>query len=176
MIKIIRVVNSVLEENCYIIHNDKFALIIDPGSDSNKIIKEIEKNNLNILGILITHYHFDHITSLEIIKDKYKIKNIYDYTSNDNINIDTFNFNIIHNPGHTKDSVSFYFKDDNIMFTGDFIFKETIGNFEDDMQEEMIKSLKTFKKIKNNVIIYPGHGEDTTLEHEIKYNYFLRGI
>ena len=71
MLKVLCVVNGYLRENCYIIHNDKDALIVDPGSEGKRIINEIEKNKLNVVGILITNYHFDHIGALDELKDKY---------------------------------------------------------------------------------------------------------
>ena len=74
------------------------------------------------------------------------------------------------------DSVSFYFDKNDILFTGDFVFKETIGNFEEDNEQAMINSLKVFKYMSVNVKVYPGHDEETTVEHELKYNPFLRGI
>ena len=80
MLKIITVVTGYLEENCYILHNDKDALIIDPGDDSNKIIDAI--GNLNVLGILITHYHFDHVGALDDIKSKYNKAKLITYNEN----------------------------------------------------------------------------------------------
>ena len=123
MLKVVCIVNGYLEENCYIIHNNKNALIIDPGSEENKIIDKINKLKLNVVGILITHYHFDHVSVLDVIKNKYKYAKIIDYKSKVNNKIKEFNFMKIENYGHTMDSVSYYFKEDKIMFTGDFIFK-----------------------------------------------------
>ena len=101
---------------------------------------------------------------------------IVDYKTKGDVKIDTFEFKVIETYGHTMDSVSFYFDKNDILFTGDFVFKETIGNFEEDNEQAMINSLKVFKYMSVNVRIYPGHDEETTVEHEIKYNPFLRGI
>ena len=74
------------------------------------------------------------------------------------------------------DSVSFYFDKNDILFTGDFVFKGTIGNFEEDNESSMFNSLKIFKYMSTNVKIYPGHDEETTVEAELKNNPFLKGI
>ena len=174
--KVLCIVNGYLEENCYIIHNNEYALIIDPGSESNKIINIIEELNLNVIGILITHYHFDHIGALEEVLNKYKNAKLFNYKSNKNNRLKCFNFEIIKNYGHTLDSVSFYFKKDKIMFTGDFIFKNTIGKYDYENEEIMFESLKKFLKNDDDIIIYPGHGESSNVGYEKKYNYFLRGI
>ena len=93
MLKIITVVTGYLRENCYIIHNDKDALIIDPGDESNKIISSV--GNLNVLGILITHYHFDHIGALDEVKAKYKKAKLIDFKSKKEQSIGDFKFKII---------------------------------------------------------------------------------
>ena len=93
MIKVITIVTGMLEENCYIIHNDIDALIVDPGDNSDIIISEIEKLNLNVKGILITHYHFDHVGALDDIKAKYPNAVLVDYkTKEDKLQIGTFEF------------------------------------------------------------------------------------
>ena len=56
-----------LQTNCYILTKSNQTLIIDPGDEPNKIINEINKE---VIGILITHYHFDHIGALNTIKEK----------------------------------------------------------------------------------------------------------
>ena len=176
MIEVIRIITGFLEENCYIFHNGIDALIIDPGSDADKIIETIKSRNLNVKGILITHYHFDHVGALEEIKKVFNNSVIVDYKTKGDQTIGTFKFKIIETFGHTMDSVSYYFDQNDILFSGDFIFKETIGNFEEDEEETMARSLNIFKYMSNNVVIYPGHGESTTVSHEKEFNPFLRGI
>ncbi len=176
MLNIKTIVTGILNENCYIVYKDKKALIIDPGYDSNKIIKFIESNDLDVKGVLITHHHFDHVGALKDIQSEYKNAKYIDYKDNGNKHISCFEFEIINTPGHTLDSVTYYFKKDNIMFTGDFVFKETIGNYEYDNESIMIDSLKNFIKYPNNTTIYPGHGESSTIEYEKKNNPFLRGL
>ena len=168
------VVNGYLEENCYIIHNNKKALIIDPGSDGEKIVSLIDSLGLSVVGVLITHYHFDHIGALDYIKNKYKDIVLVDYKNRNKI--PGFDFEIIENFGHTLDSVSYYFKKDKIMFTGDFVFKETIGNYNDEDEEIMYESLKKFILMDKDITIYPGHGEKSSIGYEIKNNPYLRGI
>ena len=174
MLKIITVVTGYLEENCYILHNDKDALIIDPGDDSNKIIDAI--GNLNVLGILITHYHFDHVGALDDIKSKYKKAKLVDFKSNKDQTIGDFKFKIIENFGHTMDSVSYYFEDDKKLFCGDFVFRESIGRFEMEDMPIMLDSLEKFKKLDRDIKVYPGHGEYTEVGYELDHNPFMKGI
>ena len=67
-----------LETNCYIITKDNKCLIVDPGDEANKIIKAIDKKE--VLGILLTHSHFDHVGALNEIKDYYNVL-VYDYNN-----------------------------------------------------------------------------------------------
>lgn len=174
MLKVEKLVVGFLNENCYIVSNKKDALIIDPGDESDRIISFIKENNYNVLGILITHYHFDHIGALEDIKNEFKV-DVIDY--NNQNKIDGFDYQIIKNYGHTLDCVSYYFKKDKIMFTGDFIFRDTIGNYKDENYKVMLESLIKFKNSNyNGVSIYPGHGDETTFDYEIKNNPFLKGL
>lgn len=160
-----------LETNCYVLKNGNHALIIDPADEADKIIASIEGYILD--GVLITHYHFDHISALSEIKEKYN-PNIYDYNLEEKeYQIGKFKFNIIHTKGHTLDSVTFYFKEDKIMFTGDFIFKGTIGRTDlNGSNIEMIKSIEKIKKYPN-AKIYPGHGDITYLDIEKNSNYYF---
>ncbi|MCA1839277.1 MAG: MBL fold metallo-hydrolase, partial [Actinobacteria bacterium] len=56
--------------NCYIVGDEatKQALIIDPGGDTEIILDSISRNGLNVVGIVATHAHFDHITAAEQIR------------------------------------------------------------------------------------------------------------
>ncbi len=176
MIRVHVVVNGYLEENCYIIENGKYALIVDPGSESKKIINEINKLKVKVVGILITHYHFDHVGALDDIKNKYKKAKLIDFKSNKNQTIGDFKFKIIENSGHTMDSVSYYFEDDKKLFCGDFVFRESIGRFEMEDMPIMLDSLEKFKKLDRDIKVYPGHGEYTEVGYELDHNPFMKGI
>lgn len=150
-----------LETNCYILSKDNECIIVDPGDDFQKIKKLI--GNKKVIGCLVTHFHQDHIEALE------EVLSYYDVEVNKNKYGD-FEYEILETPGHTFDSKTFYFKEENIMFTGDFIFYHSIGRTDlGGSDKDMKKSLENFKKYNDNIIIYPGHGSSTTLGEEKKY-------
>ncbi len=163
-----------LEENCYILSKGKNVLVIDPGDDFEKIKESIE--NKNVIAVLITHYHFDHIGALDEILKEYNPK-IINYKSKKNIEIENFKFEIIDTKGHKEDCVSYYFKDDKKMFVGDFIFRNSIGRCDlpgGDFNE-MKKSLNKIKKYDRDIILYPGHGPSTTIGYELINNTYIEG-
>lgn len=169
-----RVIVGKLKENCYILEKNNKCIIIDPGDEVEKIIGNI---SLNVIAILITHSHFDHIGAVEALVSKYNVPVYkYDNLNEGNITIDEFVFEVIFTPGHTFDSISFCFKNEQIMFTGDFIFKNSIGrtdlptgNF-----EKMQKSISKITRFNDIIRVYPGHGDSTTLGFEKKYNEYLK--
>ena len=169
--KINRVIVGMLETNCYILEQDNNYLIIDPGDEADKISSMIKGQ---LCGIIITHYHFDHILALEELVQKYQVK-VYDYHNLiEGINhINNFTFEMINTPGHKSDLISLLF--DNNLFCGDFIFKGTIGRTDLDTGnfKEMQYSIRKIIKLNKDIIIYPGHGNITTLNREyynlIKY-------
>jgi glyoxylase-like metal-dependent hydrolase (beta-lactamase superfamily II) len=159
-----------IRTNCYILINEKDAIIIDPGAEYEKIKEEIKE--LNVQAILVTHYHFDHVGTLPHFKN---IKT-YDYKQvNKKIKIKNFEFEIIETKGHTSDSVSFYFEKEKMMFVGDFIFQNTIGrtDLETSNMNDMKKNINKIKKYPKEIKIYPGHGNTTILSEEIMNNPFF---
>lgn len=160
-----------LKCNCYLLEKNNQCLLIDPGDDYNKI-KEFIKDK-NVIGALLTHNHFDHVSSADNLKEDYNIK-IYSQKllKEGNFSIGNFNFEVIETPGHTQDSFTFYFKEDKVMFTGDFLFKDTIGRC--DLLESdysiMLKSIEKIKKYPNDIKVYPGHGISTILGYEKENN------
>ncbi len=159
-----------IRTNCYILIENNDAIIIDPGDEYEKIKEEIK--DLNLKAILITHYHFDHVGALP----KFKNIDIYDYKNvNKKINLNNFEFEIIETKGHTSDSVSFYFKKENKLFSGDFIFQHTIGrtDLETSNYDELIRNIEKIKKYPENTEIYPGHGNNTILKEEMINNPFF---
>lgn len=172
--KIEKIETGYLNENCYVLSINNDCLVIDPGDDFDKIKEVIGKRS--VLAVLITHYHFDHIGALEEVKDYYNC-NVIDYKSNKKQEIGLFNFEIVDTKGHKEDCASYYFKDENIMFVGDFIFKGTIGRCDLEGGNFMVmkESLEKLKKYDLNIKLYPGHGKDTTIKDELETNPYLKG-
>lgn len=181
---------------------NKKAAIIDPGFLSRELLNFLEEENIKVWLILLTHGHFDHILGAPYFKNisKYIHKNdqemLQDYKKNagytanilnfeniDNLitvedgqNIDFFNdtFKVIHTPGHTKGSSCFIFMD-TLMFSGDTIFKEGVGRCDlyGGSSKEIKNSIKKIKALNKDYIIFPGHGEKTTLKDEKNFNYYF---
>ena len=161
-----------LETNTYILEKDNECLIIDPGDDFDKIKDSIDKE---VVGVLITHRHYDHIGALEEFIKYYNVLVFDKDNLDEGLNkISDFYFEVLFNPGHTDDSVSFIF--DDILFSGDFIFNGTIGRWDlGGNINDMKSSIKKILNSKINYKIYPGHGEITYLNNERNMlNYYLK--
>lgn len=170
--KIKTVIVGELETNCYIVENEDSCLIIDPGDEFLKIKNNIDKK---VIGVLLTHRHFDHVGALEEIVDYYNVP-VYD-KNNLSIGVNKigdFELIVNYNPGHTLDSISFIF--DNIMFSGDFIFACCIGRTDLGGDFSLMQnSIRNILKSEKNYKIYPGHGEITMLNDEREMlSYYLK--
>ena len=169
------VVTGYLDENCYVLIKNGTCLVVDPGDDYNKI-RDIVGDN-KILGVLITHSHFDHIGALRNFLTKRSIK-IFKRSNLEEkkYSIGDFHFEVIYTPGHSKDSVTFYFREEKFMIIGDFIFRESIGRCDlpGGSEDEMKESIKKILKYDDDIVLYPGHNEKTTLSYEKKNNPYLK--
>lgn len=172
--KIERVVVGYLEENCYVLRKNEDVLIIDPGDEIDKIKTVIGDNN--VVGVLVTHSHFDHIGALSYF-DKSLIYDFSNLKEGEN-KISDFIFEVIYTPGHSSDSISFYFDEVNSLFCGDFIFYENIGRYDLPTGNFVVmkESINKIKKYPKNMKIYPGHGDSTNLYHEIENNVYFREV
>ncbi len=155
-----------LHTNCYLVIKENACLIIDPASSADIIINACK--SYQVKGILVTHHHFDHIGALKELENFYHLKH---NTFNDN-----FGYEIIKTPGHASDSLTFYFKPEKVMFTGDFIFYHTCGrcDLETSSIKDMQESLAKIKQYPDDITIYPGHGKSSILgaEKELFTKYF----
>ena len=80
-------------------------------------------------------------------------------------------------PGHSPGSLAYYIKESNMVFTGDALFRDSIGrtDFPDSNHEQLIKSIKEkLFTLPHDTVVYPGHSEPTTIGYEAEYNYFVR--
>lgn len=195
--KIKRYDNSAMGENIYLLVNEGYGVIIDPGVISKELNEYIDKENIIIEAIILTHGHFDHIGASDYYAEKYNV-DIYIHANdmhclldgkynllNDNLvttpakelkeelKLDHFKFNIKLLPGHSLGSCAIII--DNYMFSGDILFKGSIGrsDFNGSNNLEMQETVKKLKAISTNYIVYPGHGEKTTIFDEQKSNIYL---
>ena len=169
------VVTGYLDENCYVLIQNGNCLVVDPGDDYTKIKEVI--GDRKVLGVLITHSHYDHIGALRNFLTKRSIK-IFKRSNLEekDYSIGDFHFSCIFTPGHSKDSVTFYFKEEKFMLIGDFIFKESIGRCDlpGGSEEEMKESIQKILKYDDDIILYPGHNDKTILGDEKKNNPYLK--
>jgi len=82
--------------------------------------------------------------------------------------IGNFTFEVVYTPGHTPGSCCLYFRQDNVLFTGDTLFKSGIGRYDFSYsdKDELKSSLQKIFKLPEDTIIYSGHGEESTLGEE----------
>ena len=160
-----------LQTNCYLLIKDRDCLIVDPGAEGNKIKAAIGDKNL--IGIIITHHHFDHLDALEAFSD-IPVYDCHNLNEGDN-QIGEFIFKVIHTFGHTDDSISIYFEENKLIFSGDFLFKGTVGrtDLETGCPEVMNDSITKIKAYDDNIVVYPGHGESSTIGEEKINNPFF---
>ena len=202
------IISDFLAENTYVIHekDNAAALIIDPGASLSQLEEYLTPNNLKPTHIFCTHAHVDHVRSAALLQKNYGAKlyihksdapileqtnefsKLYSLPSIDVPKIDhTFsdeeeiiflssNIKIFHTPGHSPGCVCIYTNE--MLFSGDTIFKESIGRTDLPGSDEsaIFDSIENkIMKLPDEVKIYTGHGESTTVGHERKNNPFLGG-
>ncbi len=115
-----------------------------------------------------THYNLSKYCKKNVILNKAEY-----FQNGDEIclpNNPNFKLKVIHTPGHTEDSVTFYSETDSVAFVGDTIFLGSIGNTEypggnrTQLQNSIMKKIFTLPE---ETVLYPGHSESTTVGTEI---------
>lgn len=162
--------------NCYILKSENKAIIIDPGAEPEKIIKEI--SGLEIELIIITHSHFDHIDALKHVKKATNVKAaIHSLDWNESFDLKLKHgqqikfgeeqITVIHTPGHTPGGCCFLIGND--LFSGDTLFPDGPGNtsFPGGDEKAIYKSIRERLLIlPDETRVYPGHGPATTIGQE----------
>ena len=167
----------------------RLAAVIDP-SESEPILKELKNHNADLICILNTHHHWDHVGGNENILDEFPGIKVYAHASDrgrvpgqtefledgDTIQFGHQNGRVIHNPGHTTGAITYLFG--NMAFTGDTLFKKDIGRVDlpGGNKSELIKSLKQLSKLPASMELYPGHGNSTTIQYVLEYNAKLKAL
>lgn len=147
-----------IQTNCYFLYREdtKECLIIDPGYEADKIEAYVQKKQLHVVGILLTHGHFDHITAADEVRKKFQTK-IYasgkekELMADPRMNVSVMmgesvslkadvwledgqelemlgeTMRCILTPGHTGGGMCFYFPRACMLFSGDTLFQESVG-------------------------------------------------
>lgn len=84
---------------------------------------------------------------------------------------------LIATPGHTVGSCCFYFEEDQILISGDTLFQDSVGRTDlpTGSYSELVRSIREkLLVLPDEAIVYPGHGDETTIGHERRYNPFIQ--
>lgn len=173
---------------CYIIIDTttNFTAIIDPAWELTTIEKFLKKINANLVTILLTHSHFDHVNLVKPLLEKYDsqvvmsakeidyykftCRNLTPIENGDSLKLGNTDIKCLLTPGHTAGSTCFLLSDS--LFTGDTIFTEGCGscNTAGGNPEEMYSSIQMIKNtVPPDIFIYPGHSFGKTPGHSLSH-------
>lgn len=146
-----------IQENCYIVYDEqtKDAVVIDPGAEGEEIVQALE--GLNLLAILATHGHIDHVGQVGYLKEIFDVpfylssRDIFltkdelfpsfkvaigahpcplpdfDLDTTDRVSIGNIKFTLLKTPGHTPGSICFYSEENKFVIVGDTLFSGSVG-------------------------------------------------
>lgn len=193
------------EANCIILWNESNkALIIDPGADADLITEYIEKAKLEPVAVFLTHGHFDHVSGVDGILEKYTLpvylhsgdkellfcdlnisqpgyprimrEDAINYSLDEGDEIPLFGGKILHTPGHSKGSTCLYFESDKLLISGDTLFSGSIGRTDlpGGSYMQIMKSLKRLTELPDETMVISGHGPITNIRSEKLDNPYLQ--
>lgn len=204
--KFLKIRNSVYATNSFYIFDGKgHVIIIDPACSFERSTDFLDDSIPT--AIYLTHGHFDHTYDCNLFKEKYSTKiyvhqndakylteqkygapgglpDGYEkrfivadetFSDGDSFTFGEDTFKIIHTPGHTEGSCCFY--TDGVLFSGDTLFKGSIGRTDFPFgcsETDIMQSLKKLTDIiTDDTVVYPGHGFSSKMTDEKKYNPFI---
>jgi glyoxylase-like metal-dependent hydrolase (beta-lactamase superfamily II) len=196
-----------LQTNCYILSPDgsKDCVIIDPGGDPQRIIEAVHSAGLRPRYILCTHGHADHTGAAALVHEAFEAE-FYLHSADVAYSIGPPQWlvmalggfetppdpdeelegesslplgdgvvELIRTPGHTPGSTCFKFED--MLFTGDTLFRESIGRYDlpgGDGEQELASIRDRLLTLDDATRVFPGHGPSSTIGYERRNNPFLR--
>ena len=182
---------------------EKQCILIDPAVYSGEIAEQIRREGLDLRAILLTHGHFDHIMGIDGFRKEFPEIPVYahreeeallkdasmnaslefgrQYTfsgaayaeDGDVLDLAGMQFQVIHTPGHTIGGGCYYLQEEKVLFSGDTLFRESIGrtDFPTGNGGQLMRSIREkLFTLPEETAVYPGHMERTTIGDEKKYN------
>lgn len=189
--------------NCYAVYDQREAVIVDPGGTSQEVLDFLQEQKLRVVAIINTHGHADHIagnawfveqtgapvlihseeeayladTALNLAhmirQDFRPLKADRLLREGDIIEVGGGKLEVLHTPGHSPGGISLY--SPGFVLSGDTMFKSSVGRWDLPMGDLAVlqESLLRLARLPLDTIVYPGHGDSTTIRNEIKNNPFL---
>ena len=184
----------------------KEVILIDPAAQSETIEEFMNQRGMIPKAILLTHGHFDHVMAASALANSYRIpiyasKHEVDLLEDPKLNLSKrlagasialipdklvednqmieligVTFQVIETPGHTKGSVCYFVKEENILFSGDTLFRESVGrtDFPTGNGTQLLQSIRQkLLPLGDEVRVYSGHGQATTIKYEKENNPYL---
>ena len=204
--KIKQYVVGEVSTNCYIVINEETSecLVIDVGASASKIALRMKQEGLQPKAILLTHGHFDHVSEAEELAKEFNILS-YAYESEEEtlkdmrknaswmlgrdesytadvyvkeevLDLAGFQIQVLHTPGHTKGGCCYYFKEHDVLFSGDTLFAGCVGRTDlaGGSMSQIVRSIQEkLMTLPDETVVYPGHGQATTIKTERNENPYL---
>ncbi len=161
---------SFLGNYVFVIHDFASAVVIDPGDD-DVCLKFLTDRRLNLVGIFITHHHYDHIAGVNSLKKAFPVVKVYGANIEPDVGILCTDFvhersslkvlnldvQIIATPGHTMGHICFYVPELSSLFCGDTLFNLGCGNVMEGSPKLMFESLQKLKQLPKETKVFCAH-------------------
>ena len=184
----------------------KKGFIVDPGGYNKVLTKEVRDNDVNIKYIILTHGHSDHICGVNEHKAEFPDAKIVAYkdeeamlenpnlnqspgfgvpystkadilvSDGDELKVGDVTLKFIHTPGHTEGGMCIYVKEAKALFSGDTLFRQSIGrtDFPGGSYKEIMDSIrKKLFLLPDDTNVFPGHMGMTSIGFEKENNPFV---